>query len=60
MEHLPLEVLDAIFKFLKQTDLVEASAVCKKWRGVIWTKSFCKNINETNELFFDKEWLIKR
>lgn len=59
MEHLPLEVLDATFKFLKQTDLIEAPAVCKKWRGVIWTKSFCKKINETNELFLDKEWLIK-
>ena len=59
MEHLPLQVLNAIFKFLKWTDLIEASAVCKKWRDLIWTKSFCKKISETNKLFFDKDWLVK-
>ena len=51
MEHLPLEVLGAIFTFLKQTDLIEASAVCRNWQGVIWTKSFFFFFNETNELF---------
>ena len=29
MEHLPLEVLDATFKFLKQTDLIEAPVFVK-------------------------------
>ena len=29
MDHLPAEVLRVIFRYLKQIDLIEASAVCK-------------------------------
>lgn len=59
MNHLPVEVLNDVFKYLKQVDLIEVSAVCKKWRSVIWTKSFHLKINETNQFFRDKDWLLK-
>ena len=39
--------------------MIEASAVCKKWRNVIWSKHFCLKIGEVNKLFLDKHWLLK-
>ena len=56
---LPDLVLSKVFKNLKQIDLIEASAVCKKWRNVIWSKDFCLKIGEVNKLFLDKHWLLK-
>ena len=56
---LPDLVLSEVFKNLKQIDLIEASAVCKKWRNVIWSKDFCLKIGEVNKLFLDKHWLLK-
>ena len=59
MDHLPNQLLSSIFQYLKRHDLIEASAVCIKWHSVIWTDSFYSKINETNNLFHDKDWLLK-
>ena len=59
MDHLPAKVLSVIFRYLKQTDLIEASAVCKQWYTVINNNSFSSKIKETNQLFDDKDWLLK-
>ena len=56
---LPKVVLFEVFKYLKKVDLMEPSAVCKKWRAIIWNNVFSENVRETNRLFFDREWLIK-
>ena len=56
---LPEVVLFEVFKYLKKVDLTEASAVCKKWREIIWNNDFSAKVRETNRLFFDREWLIK-
>ena len=54
MDHLPKELLSSIFQYLKTHDLIEASAVCIKWTDI-----FCSKINKTNNLFYDKDWLLK-
>ena len=59
MDHLPAEVLSVIFRYLKQIDLIEASAVCKQWYTMINNNSFSSKIKETNQLFDDKDWLLK-
>ena len=57
--NLPEIVLFEIFKYLKKVDLIEASAVCKKWRAIIWNNTFSEKVRETNRLFVDREWLMK-
>lgn len=59
MDHLPNELLSSIFQYLERHDLIEASAVCIKWYSIIWTDIFCSKINKTNNLFYDKDWLLK-
>ena len=49
-----MEVLSFIFQYLKQIDLIEASAVCKKWYRVISTAAFGFKLKETDELFHDR------
>ena len=57
--NLPEVILFEVFKYLKMVDLIEASAVCKKWRAIIWSNVFSPKVRETNQLFFDREWLMK-
>ena len=59
MNHLTIEVLSVIFRYLEQIDLVEASALCKNWYRLIRTTAFCSKIKETDQLFYDKDWLLK-
>ena len=58
MDHLPNELWSSIFQYLKRHDVIEASAVCIKWYSAIWTDIFYSKINETNNLFYDKDWLL--
>ena len=48
-----MEVLSFVFQYLKQIDLIEASAVCKKWYRVISTAAFGFKLKETDELFHE-------
>lgn len=57
--NLPEVVLSEVFTYLKRVDLVDASTVCKKWRGIIWSRDFSEKVKKTNQLFNDREWLIK-
>ena len=59
MEQLPMDVFSFIFQYLKQIDLIEASAVCKKWYKVISITAFGFKLKETEELFHDRDWLLK-
>ena len=54
-----MEVLSFIFQYLKQIYLIEASAVCKKWYRVITTIAFGFKLKEADELFHDRDWLLK-
>ena len=56
---LPEVVLSEVFTYLKRVDLVDASTVCKKSRGIIWSHDFSEKVKKTNQLFNDREWLIK-
>lgn len=56
---LPEVVLSEIFKYLKRVDFIDASTVCKKWRNVIWNGDFSEKVKKTNQLFNDKQRLIK-
>lgn len=56
---LPEVVLFEVFKYLKTAELIDASAVCEKWRSVIWNGVFSEKVRETNQLFDDREWLVK-
>ena len=51
MDQLAMEVLSTIFQNLKKIDLIEVSAVCKKWYNVVRTTAFCSKIKETNQIF---------
>ena len=51
MGQLAMEVLSTIFQNLKKIDLIEVSAVCKKWYNVVRTTAFCSKIKETNQIF---------
>lgn len=46
-----MEVLSTIFQNLKKIDLIEVSAVCKKWYNVVRATAFCSKIKETNQIF---------
>lgn len=59
MDPLSVELLGGIFRYLKQINLIEVSAVCKKWYRVVISVDFCLKIKETNSLFYDKDWLLK-
>ena len=59
MDQLPVEILSAVFKYLRQINLIEASSVCKLWQSIIQTESFCSKLKETDGLFHDRQWLIK-
>ena len=59
MDQLPVEILSAVFKSLRQIDLIEASSVCKLWHSIIQTESFCSKLKETDGLFHDGQWIIK-
>ena len=54
-----MDVFSFIFQYLKQIDLIEASAVCKKWYSVISITAFGFKLKETEELFHDRDWLLK-
>ena len=56
---LPEVVLFEVFKYLRTAELIDASAVCKKWRLIIWNGVFSEKVRETNQLFDDREWLVK-
>ena len=58
--HLPVDVLSQVFKYLKKVDLIEVSAVWKHWYLLIRSNAFfCSKIDETDQLFNNKEWLLK-
>ena len=70
MDQLPVEILSALFKFLRQIDLIKASSACKLWHSIIQTESFCSKLKETDGLFYHRlketdglfyhrQWLIK-
>ena len=56
---LPEVVLSEISKYLKRADFIDVSTVCKKWRNVISSGNFSENVKKTNQLFNDKQRLIK-
>ena len=56
---LPEVVLSEISKYLKRADFIDVSTVCKKWRNVIWSGDFFEKVKKTNQLFNDKQRLIK-
>ena len=43
---LPEVVLFEVFKYLKTAELIDASAVCEKWRSVIWNGVFSEKLTE--------------
>ena len=56
----PIEVLSLIFDYFKNIDLIEASAVCKKWYEVARIKQrYFSKLKESHKIFVDKSWLIK-
>ena len=60
MSVVPTEVLSLIFNYLKYIDLIEASAVCKKWYGVAGIKqSYFLKQQESHKISVDRGWLIK-
>ena len=56
---LPTEVLAMVFEYLKDLDLIEASAVCKQWNSASKSARFSEKLVEVNQLFKDKGWLLK-
>ena len=51
----PTEVLSTTFKCLRDIALIEASAVCTEWYHTAKTARFTAKLEETNQLFLDKD-----
>ena len=54
MDQLSFEIWSALFKFLRQIDLIKASSVCKLWNSIIQTESFCSKLKETDGYFYHR------
>lgn len=55
----PIEVFSSVFKYLRDIDLIEATAVCTESYYIAKTARFAAKLKETNQLFLDKDWLLK-
>ena len=56
---IPDEVWFLIFKYLKNIDLIEMSAVCKQWNSIVKTNSrLSLKLEENNEIFLIKIGLL--
>ena len=51
---LPTEVLSMVFEYLKDLDLIEASAVCKQWNSASKLARISEKLVEVDQLFKDK------
>ena len=56
---LPMSFLCLLFEYLNDIDLIEVSAVCKYWNFATKTARLSSKLKETNELFKDRDWLLK-
>ena len=59
MSSLPIEVWSFIFQYLRYSDLIEVSAVCKEWNMIVKTEKFVSKLKETRNIFTDRDWLMK-
>ena len=59
MSLVPTEVWSLIFNYLREIYLIEVSAVCKEWNGIVQTKTFISKLRETHKIHFDRDWLLK-
>lgn len=51
----PIEALSLIFNYFKNIDLIEASAVCKKWYEVACIKQrYFSKLKESHKIFVTK------
>ena len=51
---LPTEVLSMVFEYLKDLDLIEASAVCKQWNSASKSARISEKLVEVDQLFKNK------
>ena len=56
---LPTEVLSMVFEYLKDLDLIEASAICKQWNSASKSARISEKLVEVDQLFKDKGCLLK-